>query len=365
MMAFSSQHGGNIIEAAAVMGVDAESLIDFSANINPLGMPDSLKRAIVANLALAERYPDVEYRALHQALAKHHQVPQEWVLAGNGETELIFNLVQQLAPQKALLLTPGFAEYRRALTRIGCEITDFHLSEAQGWQPDESLLQALTPELDCLFLCTPNNPTGLLLERSLLLAVAQRCRENNIAFIVDEAFLDFIPTEPGLIPELSSFPNIYVLRSLTKFFAIAGLRLGYLVSADTATVGCIREHREPWTINAFAALAGEIILNDSAYIEASYRWLNTEQPRLFNTLNALPGITVWPPRANYIFLRCDIADLELQKALLKENILIRHCANYPGLDARYYRVAIKSPADNDRLLDALRRVLSNKAGAGE
>lgn len=364
-MAFSSQHGGNIIEAAAVMGVDANTLIDFSANINPLGMPDSLKRAITENLALAERYPDVEYRALHQALANHHKIPQEWVLAGNGETELIFNLVQQLSPRKALLLTPGFAEYRRALARVGCEITDFHLSEEQGWQPDESLLSALSPDLDCLFLCTPNNPTGLLLDRLLLLAVAQRCRENNIALIIDEAFLDFIPDEAGLIPHLSNFPRLYVLRSLTKFFAIAGLRLGYLVSADTVTVGRIREQREPWTINAFAALAGEVILNDSTYIEASHHWLSNEQPRLFNALNALPGITVWPPRANYIFLRCDIEGVDLQRALLEKNILIRHCANYPGLDVRYYRVAIKSPADNDKLLEALRQMFSHKDGAGE
>ena len=364
-MAFSSQHGGNIIEAAAVMGVDANAIIDFSANINPLGMPDSLKRAIVENLALAERYPDVEYRALHQALANHHQVPQEWVLAGNGETELIFNLVQQLTPRKALLLTPGFAEYRRALTRAGCEITDFHLSEEHSWQPDESLLQALTPDLDCLFLCTPNNPTGLMLDNALLMAIAQRCRENGISLIVDEAFLDFVPEEAGLIPHLLHFPQLYVLRSLTKFFAIAGLRLGYLVSANTERVNRIRQQREPWTINAFAALAGEVILNDREYIEASFRWLSAEQPRLFNGLNALPGITVWRPRANYIFLRCDIHDLDLQRALLEENILIRHCANYPGLDARYYRVAIKSPTDNDKLLAALRRVISNKVGAGE
>ncbi|MGB7801062.1 threonine-phosphate decarboxylase CobD [Buttiauxella sp.] len=364
-MAFSSQHGGNIIEAAAVMGVDANSIIDFSANINPLGMPDSLKRAIVANLALAERYPDVEYRALHQALASHHHVPQEWVLAGNGETELIFNLVQQLAPRKALLLTPGFAEYRRALTRAGCEITDFPLAEENNWQPDESLLLALTRDLDCLFLCTPNNPTGLLIDYELLLAIAQRCLENGIALIVDEAFLDFLPQEAGLIPHLSRFPQLYVLRSLTKFFAIAGLRLGYMVSANTELVNRIRQQREPWTINAFAALAGEVILNDREYIEASYRWLSTEQPRLFNGLNALHGITVWRPRANYIFLRCDIYGLDLQRALLEENILIRHCANYPGLDARYYRVAIKSPTDNDKLLDALRRVISNKVDAGE
>lgn len=364
-MALSSQHGGNIIEAAAAIGVDANSLTDFSANINPLGMPDSLKRAITENLALAERYPDVEYLALHQALAHHHKIPTEWVLAGNGETELIFNLVQQLSPRKALLLTPGFAEYRRALTRVGCKIVDFQLSEEQGWQPDESLLIALTPDLDCLFLCTPNNPTGLLLDNVLLLAIAQRCRENSIALIVDEAFLDFLPDEPGLIPRLSNFPQLYVLRSLTKFFAIAGLRLGYLVSADTATVGRIRALREPWTINAFAALAGEVILNDRDYIEASYRWLSAEQPRLYQGLSELQGITVWPPRANYIFLRCDIDGLELQRALLEKNILIRHCANYPGLDARYYRVAIKSQLDNDKLLDALRRVLSDKAGAGE
>lgn len=364
-MALSSQHGGNIIQAAAAIGVDANSLTDFSANINPLGMPDSLKRAITENLALAERYPDVEYRALHQALAHHHKIPAEWVLAGNGETELIFNLVQQLSPRTALLLTPGFAEYRRALTRVGCEIVDFQLSEEQGWQPDESLLSALTPDLDCLFLCTPNNPTGLLLDNVLLLAIAQRCRENSIALIVDEAFLDFLPDEPGLIPRLSNFPQLYVLRSLTKFFAIAGLRLGYLVSADTVTVGRIRTLREPWTINAFAALAGEVILNDRDYIEASYRWLSAEQPRLYQGLSELQGITVWPPRANYIFLRCDIDGLELQRVLLEKNILIRHCANYPGLDARYYRVAIKSQMDNDKLLDALRRVLSDKAGAGE
>ncbi|OAT21159.1 L-threonine 3-O-phosphate decarboxylase [Buttiauxella noackiae ATCC 51607] len=364
-MAFSSQHGGNIIEAATVMGVDAGSLIDFSANINPLGMPDSLKRAITENLVLAERYPDVEYRALHQALAEHHQVPLEWVLAGNGETELIFNLVQQLLPRKALLLTPGFAEYRRALTRINCEIIDFHLSEEQSWQPDESLLQVLTPDLDCLFLCTPNNPTGLMPDKSLLLAIAQRCQENHIDLIIDEAFLDFLPDEPGLIPHLAKFSRLYVLRSLTKFFAIAGLRLGYMVSANTDVVGRIRAQREPWTINAFAALAGEVILNDREYIEASYRWLSTEQPRLFKGLSKQSGITVWPPRANYIFLRCEIEGLDLQRRLLEKNILIRHCANYPGLDSRYYRVAIKSPVDNDKLLAAMQCILSNTDGAGE
>lgn len=182
---------------------------------------------------------------------------------------------------------------------------------------------------------------------------------------MDEAFLDFMPDLPGFISHLADFKKLYVLRSLTKFFAIPGLRLGYLVSADTVTLQQIRGKREPWTINAFAALAGEVILEDRNYIEASHLWLKTEQPRLFGLLNSLQGISVWPPSANYIFLRCDVSSLDLQQALLGHLILIRSCANYPGLDERYYRVAVKSPEDNDLLVSALRTVLSNTVCADE
>jgi threonine-phosphate decarboxylase len=362
-MEFNSEHGGNTLEAAQALGVAAVLLTDFSANINPLGMPDSLKRAMMEQLSLAERYPDVEYRALHAALARHHRVLPEWVIAGNGETELIFSLVHYLAPRKALLLTPGFAEYRRALARVGCEVKDFALEEAKGWQPDEALLEALTPELDCLFLCTPNNPTGLMPDKALLRKVADRCKALGIALIIDEAFVDFMPDEEGLIPWLVEYPRLYILRSLTKFFAIPGLRLGYLVSADVATVKTIRREREPWTINAFAALAGEVILEDKAYIEATHLWLRVEQPRLFSLLDALPGITVWPPAANYIFLRCDVAGLDLQQALLTAHVLIRHCKNYPGLDERFYRVAVRSARENDLLIAALSAVLSGTGRA--
>ncbi|MBS0848629.1 threonine-phosphate decarboxylase CobD [Citrobacter sp. JGM124] len=363
-MAFTSQHGGNIREAAASMGVEPHELIDFSANINPLGMPASLKQAIIDNLSLAEHYPDEAYQDLHDALARHHGVSADWVLAGNGETELIFNLVKQLAPKRALLLTPGFAEYRRALDAVMCEIREYSLSETQDWQPDEQFLAALTPDLDCLFLCTPNNPTGLMPDRHLLDAIVARCCAMNIAVIIDEAFLDFIPADPGFIPRLSHYPQLYILRSVTKFFAIPGLRLGYLVSRDIDTVSQIRKRREPWTINAFAALAGERVFHDHQYIEASHTWLKTERSRLFAQLTAMTALRVWPPAANYIFLRCERPGLALQQALLKRKILIRSCANYPGLDGRYYRVAIKSEADNNHLLAALRDVFSDKDVAG-
>ena len=357
MSRLKSAHGGNTREAAALMGLRADQLLDFSANINPLGMPESLKQAIVAQLACAERYPDVDYQQLHQALASHHGVPAAWCLAGNGETESIFTLVHGLKPKRAMVVAPGFAEYRRALETIDCAIDTFALREEDGWQLTSCLLDALTPELDCLFLCTPNNPTGLLPERALLLAVAERCRALNIALILDEAFIDFIPGEQGFIPLLAQNPHIWVLRSLTKFYAIPGLRLGYLLNSDERAVARLRQHQMPWSINAFAALAGEIVLNDHEYQQTTWRWLDTEGARFYRVLESIPGLKAYPGRANYLFLRCERTEIELQYALLQRRILIRSCANYPGLDGRYFRVAIRSEAENQQLLDALHQVL--------
>ncbi|MCG8706864.1 threonine-phosphate decarboxylase [Brenneria sp. 4F2] len=355
-----SEHGGNILEMALKIGADANDITDFSANINPLGMPDSLKTAIVDQLERAERYPDVEYRELHGALARLHGCDSDNIIAGNGATELIYAVTQYLQPRRALLLTPGFAEYRRALQRAGCVIDDYAMTEADGFQPDERLLTALdTTHYDCLFLATPNNPTGLMPDPQLVLAIAARCQQRHTALILDEAFIDFLPDAPGLIPHLSDFSRLYILRSLTKFFAIPGLRLGYLVSGDRQAISAMKGAREPWTINAFAALAGEIILDDHIYIDATRRWLADAQCWLYRQLAAMPELRVWRPAANYIFFHCLRVELDLQQALLKQHILIRSCANYPGLSANHYRVAIKSDGDNQRLIAALRQAFGH------
>ncbi|MGK9172260.1 threonine-phosphate decarboxylase CobD [Yokenella regensburgei] len=359
MALFHSAHGGNVREAAALLGMSAERLLDFSANINPAGLPGSLKRALQDNLAIAERYPDPDYHHLHQTLAAHHQVPESWVLAGNGETESIFTLVNGLQPRRAMLVTPGFAEYRRALQLTECDIVDYALQEEEGWQLTGSILDALTSGIDCLFLCTPNNPTGLLPDESLLHAIAARCRQLHITLVLDEAFMDFLCDREGFIPHLANNPHIWVLRSLTKFYAMPGLRLGYLVSSDVAKVRRMRERQMPWSINAFAALAGELVLQDSDYQQASWTWLRMEGPRLYRALQKVKGVHLWPGVANYLFLRCDVTGLDLQRALLEKQILIRSCANYPGLDERYYRVAVRSASENDALITAMESVFSD------
>lgn len=353
-----SEHGGNVLEMALKTGLDPAEIIDFSANINPLGMPASLKAAIIEQLTSAECYPDVEYRRLHTALARAHHCPAENIMAGNGATELIYAIVHRLRPRTALLLTPGFAEYRRALQRIDCQIDDYPLDEAGGFQPDERLLQVLAErQPDCLFLATPNNPTGLMPDPALLQAILACCRQYDIALIVDEAFIDFLPDTPGLIPQMAEYSRLYILRSLTKFFAIPGLRLGYLVSSDRESLQQMKQLREPWTINAYAALAGEVILEDHGYIQQTHQWLAAQRSWLFDALNALPHLRVWPGAANYILLRCLRPGVDLQQALLQHRILIRHCANYPGLSADYYRVAIKSEEANRKLIAALQQVL--------
>ncbi|MGY0162400.1 threonine-phosphate decarboxylase CobD [Edwardsiella tarda] len=353
----SSLHGGDVVAVAERLGVSPDSLTDFSANINPLGMPDTLRQALHAQLDLAQPYPDIDYRALHRALAAHHRLAPDWVVAGNGETELIFNLVEALQPRQALLLTPGFAEYRRALLRFGCTLRDYTLQAETGFAVDERLLAAISADLDCLFLCTPNNPTGLTVSPDLLLALAERCQQLGVRLIIDEAFWDFIADEPGAIPLLARFPTLCVLRSLTKFYAIAGLRLGYLLSADPRLTARLRVLRHPWSINAFAALAGERVLSDDDYRRRTLAWLAQERPWLQTALQALPDLTVWPGRANYLLLRCERPGLDLQQALLAHGLLIRSCANYPGLDARYYRVCVRLRHDNARLIAALHAIL--------
>lgn len=358
-MAKSGQHGGNVLQMATQYGLDPASVIDFSANINPLGMPASLKNAIVSQLSLAEQYPDIDYQRLYQTLAKTVGCQTDELIVGNGATELIFALTRALQPKKALLPIPGFAEYRRALLREGCDIIDYPLLESEQYQPTKSFVSALTADLDCLFLCTPNNPTGQYPDTVILQQIMQRCAELDITLIVDESFIDFMHNQEGLWPIDSQYSNVFLLRSLTKFYAIPGLRLGYLISTNTNLITKMRELQEPWTINTFAALAGEIVTQDQEYALRTHAWLAAEQAYLFQALKDFAELSVLKPSANYIFLKNLRTDIHLQDALMKQGILIRHCANYPGLTEQHYRVAIKSHSDNERLIAALKVVFSH------
>lgn len=353
-----SEHGGNVVETGQQLGIDPALLLDFSANINPLGLPERVRALIVSHLDIITHYPDVEYRHLHQALASANRCEYDQTIAGNGETELIYGLVRTLAPRSAMLLVPGFAEYRRALQQQGCQIIDYALSEQDGFQVDFALLDAVrTHRPDCLFIATPNNPTGLMPDAGLLDRLASLCEELHIALIVDEAFIDFLPQGSTLAPRLAGSRYLYLLRSLTKFFAIPGLRLGYLLSGNKETIRHLKRTREPWSVNAFSALVGQHLLSDEDYISRSHAYIARQRDVLLQAMARFPSLMVWKPEANFIFFRCLRQGFNLKAALLRHHILIRHCENYPGLDSAWYRIAVRTEAENHRFIEALTHVL--------
>ncbi|MBC2347968.1 threonine-phosphate decarboxylase CobD [Listeria welshimeri] len=355
----TAMHGGNYNELAKQHGLTKEMVLDFSANINPLGVPASLKQTITANLDKLVEYPEPDYLALRARIASFHQLDLANVIPGNGATELIFGIAKVTKAQKVLLLAPTFAEYERAF--FDAEIIYAELAKETNFDAAETVLEIIEreTELEAVCLCNPNNPTGQLINQEEMIKIADLCEKKNIYLIIDEAFMDFIEESEtiSMIPYLQQFSHLCIIRAFTKFFAIPGLRLGYLLTKNDLLAEALLQMREPWSINTFADMAGQILLDDKDYIKQTYQWISTERSFLYQGLNGFPELTVYQPSVNYIFFHLE-KPLDLRKELLLKGIFVRSCANYRGLTENYYRVAVKTRDDNIQLLTALEVILS-------
>lgn len=328
--------------------------LDFSANISPLGLPEGVVRAIGEAAAGSDRYPDPLCRTLCQALSRHHGIPTETILCGNGAADLIYRLVLARRPRRALVTAPCFLEYEHALETVSCEILRFPLSAKQDFHLTQDILDWLTPELDLLFLCEPGNPTGVTTPWALLQEILKRCRTLNISVALDECFLPFLSAPHSLIPQLSEYPNVVVLRAFTKWYAMAGLRLGYCVSRDTALLEQMRRCGQPWSVSTPAQAAGIAALQESDYSHRLASLLAVQRPRMIRGLQEL-GCRVVPGEANYLLFYHPKA--HLPERLRQRGILIRDCSNYQGLGPGWYRTAIRTEAENQTLLNVLEEVL--------
>ena len=328
------------------------SPLDFSANTSPLGMPESVRKAAADSLREAERYPDPECRALRRALAGRFDLAQEELLCGNGAADLIDRLALALRPRKALVTAPSFTEYRAALERVGCEVKTFELPGAADFRLDERFLDGLTDDLDTVILCEPNNPTGRTTDRALLDAVAARCDEQGILLVLDECFIDFLeePAAHSFLPELSR-RRVLVLRAFTKFYGMAGLRLGWCACADRGLLEHMAESGQPWPVSVPAQAAGIAALHETEYAQRVRTLIRTERPRLCRALESL-GCRVVPGEANFLLFRDDTPSLS--ERMEKQGVLIRNCADFEGLGAGWYRVAVRTPGENDVLIEAMK-----------
>lgn len=340
-------HGGDVYRHPGVL--------DFSANINPLGTPARVTEAVREAAGGMERYPDVCCRELREALAGYEQVPASWIRCGNGAAELIFSLVLAVRPRRALVYEPTFAEYRQALSACGCRVETVTLREEDGFNLDEAFLEKIVPGIDMVFICCPNNPTGLLPREKLLREILKRCRRVGAVLAADECFLDFVEEREcwELKPYLESCSSLFLLKAFTKRYAMAGIRLGYCLCSNRKLLERMEAVTQPWNVSALAQAAGVAALKEEAFVQRARDLVALERERMKGELRRL-GLRVWDSKANYLFFK---GPRGLFGDCLKRGILIRDCGNYPGLCEGYYRTAVRRREENDRLLSALGEIL--------
>ena len=345
-------HGGDWAGYRARFGHDA---LDFSANVSPLGLPQGVADAIVAALPTADRYPDPLCRALCTALSRAEQLPEPWILCGNGAADLIYRLVWALKPHRALLPAPTFAEYAAALESVGCEVKRKTLHEADDFAVTEAFVQAVNQSIDLVFLCQPNNPTGQITPPELVQRLVHRCADCGAVLVVDECFLDFLQQRDALTakPLLQTAPNLVILKAFTKLYAMAGVRLGYALCSNTALLAKMQAAGQPWGVSSLAQAAGAAALRETAYADAVRALIADQRPRLAAGLRAL-GLQVIEGSANYLLFR---APETLGAALQQRGVCLRSCGNYPGLSAGWYRTAVRTAPENEQLLQTMREVL--------
>lgn len=346
-------HGGDIYAYP-------DKLLDFSANISPLGLPDSVQSALTASIESWSGYPDPYCQKLKAAIAGHHTIPEAYITCGNGAAELIYKVVQALKPRRALVTAPSFSEYRQALSLMGCGILDYFLDAKDGFCATEKLLTVLNPPLELLILCNPNNPTGQTMEPGLLDKIIKTCAEKKIHILLDECFIPFLDHAEAhtKIPLLSEYPNLLILRAFTKFYAMAGLRLGYLLCSDDALLRKISACGQPWSVSAPAQIAGVAALADTEYADRLRHVIRKERAYLTGALKQL-GLCVTGSQANYLFFQYNGMN-HLKERLLKDKILIRSCGNYLGLDRDFYRVSVRTHAENQRLIEAIAGIIGEE-----
>lgn len=338
-------HGGDIYTNPGCL--------DFSANCNPLGLPASVAEAAAESMKNAGNYPQVGCKPLKEAIADYEGAEASQVICGNGAAELIYTVCRAVKPKKALLTAPTFAEYEAALRSVDSRVCWYWMEEA--FQIRENFLEKLTPDLDMVFLCNPNNPTGILTDPMLLKQILDSCEKQNIYLVVDECFLDFVPDGESysLKQYLDQFSKLFLLKAFTKRYAMAGIRLGYGLTGNQELLRKMELCNQPWNVSVIAQEAGLAALKEKEYVRKGQELVWSQIGAMKERMSGL-GLRVFDSRANYIFFQ---GPPDLWERCRAEGILIRDCSNYTGLTKGWYRVAVRTPEENERLLKVLEKIL--------
>ncbi len=354
------EHGGNIYEVAELIGCNPDEIIDLSASINPLGPPEGLKELLAENFQAIVHYPDIRNKALIGAIAKYHDIEEDFITVGNGSTELIYWLPRIIEWEKVAIVLPTFSEYLKALENTkGVRVRILTTSWEKGFQPTvyqlETLIEASQPE--AIFITNPGSPSGVPVSKEVYDFIDYASKKYELFWVIDEVFVDFCESF-SLLPLALNSSRVIILRSLTKFYSLPGLRLGYMVG-NPSVVKKIRSLMPPWSVNVFSQLAGVFCLEADWFRERSLKFFKEERERVFGKLSKISSLEFLESHTNYILIKLkNIKSKELQERMIRNHkILVRDCSNFRGLHGSFIRVAILTEELNDRWIDALGKEL--------
>ena len=351
-------HGGNIYKKAKEMGIREEDILDFSANISPLGLPEHIRKAMIEAIDGTINYPDPDCSRLKEAISKQDNVPESHITCGNGGADLLYRLAFGLHPKKVLLPAPAFVEYEEALSAAGAQMEYYLMRD--DFVIKEDILEQITEETDFVVICNPNNPTGILTETELILRVLERAKETNTFVMADECFLEICQNESEYTvkPFIEKYENLIILKSFTKLYAIPGVRLGYILAGSEDVIAKVNRTGQAWSVSHIAQCAGVAALSDNVYKERVIETVAEELSYMKKEFFKLPVI-LYDGAANYLFFQTPgITDLD--RRLESYGIMIRNCSNYVNLGKDYWRVAVKSHEENEKLIKALRMILKGE-----
>jgi len=353
-------HGGDWQAAVERYGWQPEEILDFSANINPLGLPDSVFNSLQTNLKAIERYPDPACRQLKKALAAYLELEPDTIITANGAVELIYLFCQTFKPRRVLVTEPTFGEYRRAALIAGAEVVSLNLEPGSAFSLDLARWQQKLTGVDLVFICNPNNPTSQLLKPVVLREILEIAQRQGVFLVVDESFLDFMPNwrKISLGRQAAVGKGIFIIRSLTKIFALPGLRLGFGIACPDL-ISTLEARCYPWSINILAQMAGVTAMADTKYLSATWELIRREKEYLYDGLSNLAGFRPYHPEVNFILTDISASGWtapRLVAALAREKILIRDCSSFTGLGPAFFRTAVRDRQANNKLLTALQKI---------
>lgn len=353
-------HGSDIEKICEYYHLKKDEIVNFGANVNPLGLSESVKTALASHLDLLSSYPDREYTSLRETISGYCHIPADHILPGNGSSELISLLIEARAPKHTLILGPTYSEYSRELSFSGSTQEYYHLREEMDFQLD---MDDLCPTLDkgnydFLILCNPNNPTSSAILQEDMGRLLAFCLERDIFVMIDETYVEFAPDIDAVtaVPLTKEFANLMVLRGVSKFFAAPGMRLGYGITGNLDFLKRMKEKQIPWSLNSIGAYAGELMFRDTEYIAETRRLILSERERMYHALSAQPSCKVYRPYANFQLVRImkdGITSADVFERCIRAGLMIRDCSSFQCLDGEYIRFCTMMPEDNSRLLQVL------------